>query len=280
MSRIAGEVDISVGAHMQLNFGHLAHRVPTTLRPNRGFFLSGDWQILLDAAAEAKTEDQWVIMYHCICVSAVTFAGMVATTVNLYIDGSFFRRDNKAGWAFIVVKEVLGGLCVLEGFAAGAIYEEYFVFFHGDRLDNIAVASISIFAALGYLLKLPRVHAVVHYDFAPAGKSASGLSTPPANVAQVTQVRMLISRSSKPIAVASTMFATGDQRALMGLPNISDDVVVLPQPVPTPRADMMIAMVRKSAGVVAGADEDQREPQTLRCTFGTFNSLASVTFLS
>ena len=75
-------------------------------------------------------------------------------------------------------------------------------YFGGDRLVNIAVESISIFAALGFLLTVPSVDAVVHYDCAPAGESAAGECLLPDNVAHITRVarcfvRFLTNRGAK-----------------------------------------------------------------------------------
>ena len=125
---------------------------------------------------------------YCIKVSAVPFAGMIPTCIHSYVDGSFFRGSNRAGWSFVAVAGVIGDKYVLQGYSAGAVYEENMAYFCGDRLDNIAVESVSIFAALGFLLTVPSVNAVVHYDCAPAGESAAGDCILPDNVAQITRV--------------------------------------------------------------------------------------------
>ena len=111
-------VSVSVGAHIQFKLGHIAKRVVESLSPNLSFVLPDNWQPLFDVVVEARTFDQWYILYYCINASAVVFARMIPTCVHLYVDGSFFRKDNKAGWAFVVVKEVIGGKCGLEGYAA------------------------------------------------------------------------------------------------------------------------------------------------------------------
>ena len=114
---------------MQLDLGHIASRVVDTLSQNHGFRLSDNWQPLFDIAANAKTFEQWYTLLYCIEVSAVPFPGMIPTCFHLYVDGSFFRGSNRAGWSFVVVAEVLGDKFVLQGYAASAVYEEDMAYF-------------------------------------------------------------------------------------------------------------------------------------------------------
>jgi hypothetical protein len=85
------KVNVSVGAHMQLDLGHIASRVADTLSQNHIFGLQDNWQPLFDIAANAKTFDQWYTLLYCIKMSAVPFPGMTPTCYHLYVDGSFFR---------------------------------------------------------------------------------------------------------------------------------------------------------------------------------------------
>ena len=86
----ANAVDVSVGAHMQLNFGHIANRVVDSLNTNLSFSPSDNWQPLFDVAANARTFEQWYTLLYCINVSAVPFVGMIPTCIYLCVDGLFF----------------------------------------------------------------------------------------------------------------------------------------------------------------------------------------------
>ena len=94
---------VGAGRDKFIDLTGVASSTVANIACNDSFCISQAWHLIYDAASLSHTWDQWLAIDYVMNMAAVPYLGMVPVAYHLYIDGSFFHQQARAGWAVVIV---------------------------------------------------------------------------------------------------------------------------------------------------------------------------------
>ena len=95
--------DVFAGTGNVIDLSNVGATAAANIIATHRFSLSQERQVLYRADCLSRTWDQWLATVYCMQLASLPYLGMIPVAYHIYVDGSYYRQNYQADWAFVVV---------------------------------------------------------------------------------------------------------------------------------------------------------------------------------